>query len=86
MPASPLSETSSKACAQTFVNVGIGGTSTRAGIIQLDLKSASDFSKAEIWKFTRLASSRRGGLKREDAIESLAHDQRDTIGSPGQIV
>ena len=50
--------------------VDIGGTNIRAGIVRLNLKRASDLSKAEVFKF-ELWRHGDEKLKREDAVNEL---------------
>jgi hypothetical protein len=54
-----------------IVSVDIGGTNIRAGIIQLNLKSASDLSKAKVWKFSLWRYGDEDDMTREDAVASL---------------
>jgi len=50
--------------------VDIGGTNIRAGVVQLNLRGASDLSKAKVWKFELW---RHGDEKaqREEAVDGL---------------
>jgi len=52
-----------------IIGVDIGGTNIRAGIVELNLKKASDLSKASVWKFElwRHADEK----KREEAVKEL---------------
>ena len=54
----------------SILAVDIGGTNIRAGVVQLNLKRASDLSKANVWKFElwRHADEK---LTRDDAVERL---------------
>jgi len=54
------------------LGVDIGGTNIRAGIVKLNLKKASDLSKAEIGKFELWRHGDEENLKRDDAVEGLA--------------
>jgi hypothetical protein len=54
------------------LGVDIGGTNMRAGIVQLNLKSAPDLSKAKVWKFSLWRHGDEEDVKREQAVESLA--------------
>jgi len=51
--------------------VDIGGSNIRAGVVLLNLKKASDLSKAEIWKFELWRHGEEKGLARDEAIEKL---------------
>src|SRR4029453_4393544 len=51
--------------------VDIGGTNIRAGVVALNLKKASDLSKAFVWKFELWRHGDEKQLKREDAVEEL---------------
>ncbi len=80
--------------------VDIGGTNIRAGVVRLNLKRASDLSKADVWKF-ELWRHGDEKLKREDAVDGLVDmlkrltaraDKQDLrlapfvgIGCPGKI-
>src|SRR6266540_678275 len=50
--------------------IDIGGTNFRAGVVQLNLKKAADFSKAQVWKkeLWRHADDK---PKREEAVDQL---------------
>jgi predicted NBD/HSP70 family sugar kinase len=50
--------------------VDIGGTNIRAGVVEPNLKKASDLSKAAVWKF-ELWRHGDEKLKREEAVERL---------------
>lgn len=52
--------------------VDIGGTNMRAGMIQLNLKAASDLSKAKVKKLALWRHGDEEGVKRDDAVEALA--------------
>jgi predicted NBD/HSP70 family sugar kinase len=52
--------------------VDIGGTNIRAGVVALNLKKASDLSKAAVWKFETWRHSEEKKVTREDAIDELA--------------
>ena len=49
----------------------IGGTNFRAGVVKLNLKSASDLSKAEVWKCELWRHADEKKLTRNDAVEKL---------------
>jgi predicted NBD/HSP70 family sugar kinase len=51
--------------------VEIGGTNIRAGVVELNLKKASDLSKAAVWKFELWRHADEKNVKREDAIDEL---------------
>ena len=55
-----------------IVAVDIGGTNIRAGIVDLNLKKAKDLSKSAVWKYELWRHADEDGVKREDAVESLA--------------
>jgi hypothetical protein len=55
-----------------ILGVDIGGTNIRAGIVQLNLKTAPDLSKTKVWKFSLWRHGDEEGIKREHAVESLA--------------
>jgi hypothetical protein len=42
------------------LGVDIGGTNIRAGVVQLNLKSAPDLSKTKVWKFSLAAANKKG--------------------------
>ena len=50
--------------------VDIGGTNIRAGVVQLNLRGASDLSKAKVWKF-ELWRHGDEKLNREEAVDGL---------------
>ncbi len=54
-----------------IVAVDIGGTNIRAGVVALNVKKASDLSKAFVWKFELWRHRDEKKLKREDAVEHL---------------
>jgi predicted NBD/HSP70 family sugar kinase len=62
-----------------ILGVDIGGTNIRAGIVQLNLKKASDLSKAAVWKFDLWRHGDEEKLKREDAVEGLIDMLQDMI-------
>jgi len=51
--------------------VDIGGTNIRAGVVELNLKKASDLSKASVWKFELWRHGDEKKIDREDAIKKL---------------
>jgi hypothetical protein len=55
-----------------ILGVDIGGTNIRAGVIQLNLKTAADLSKTKIWKFSLWRHGDEEDIKREHAVDSLA--------------
>jgi predicted NBD/HSP70 family sugar kinase len=59
--------------------VDIGGTNIRAGVVALNLKKASDLSKASVWKFELWRHGDEKKLKREDAVEELVEMLRGLI-------
>lgn len=52
--------------------VDIGGTNIRAGVIQLNLKKATDLSKASVAKYELWRHADEKGIKREHAVEGLS--------------
>jgi hypothetical protein len=51
--------------------VDIGGTNIRAGVVELNLKKASDLSKAGVWKYELWRHGDEKKVDREDAIKKL---------------
>jgi predicted NBD/HSP70 family sugar kinase len=51
--------------------VDIGGTNIRAGVVELNLKKASDLSKTKVWKFELWRHADEKQVSREDAIGKL---------------
>src|SRR5262249_11881896 len=49
--------------------VDIGGTNIRAGVVTLNLKKASDLSKALVWKFQLLRHADEANVTPEEAAE-----------------
>jgi hypothetical protein len=64
-----------------IMGVDIGGTNIRAGIVQLNLKSAADLSKAKVWKFSLWRHGDEEGVKRDHAVESLAEMLKGLIAA-----
>jgi hypothetical protein len=64
-----------------ILGVDIGGTNMRAGIVQLNLKSAPDLSKSKVWKFSLWRHGDEEGVKRDHAVESLAEMLKGLIGA-----
>jgi hypothetical protein len=62
-----------------IVAVDIGGTNIRAGVVQLNLKRATDLSKAAVWKL-ELWEHADEELTREEAVERLAGMLKKLIG------
>jgi hypothetical protein len=54
-----------------ILGVDIGGTNIRAGVIQLNLKTASDLSKTKVWRFSLWRHGDEEDIKREYAVDSL---------------
>lgn len=54
-----------------IIGVDIGGTNIRAGIVELNLKKASDLSKASVWKFELWRHADEKSVTREEALEEL---------------
>ncbi len=63
------------------LGVDIGGTNIRAGVIQLNLKKASDLSKTKVWKFSLWRHGDEEGVKREHAVESLTEMLKGLIAA-----
>jgi hypothetical protein len=51
--------------------VDIGGTNIRAGVVALNLKKASDLSKAFVWKFELWRHADENNVSRGDAVKEL---------------
>ncbi len=64
----------------TIVAVDIGGTNIRAGVVELNLKRATDLSKAAVWKFELWEHADEENLTREEAVERLAGMLKKLIG------
>ncbi|HEX2215683.1 MAG TPA: ROK family protein [Xanthobacteraceae bacterium] len=64
----------------SILAVDIGGTNIRAGVVELNLKKAPDFSKAEVWKreLWRHADDK---PKRDEAIDRLVAMLTKLIGA-----
>src|SRR4051812_46166800 len=60
--------------------VDIGGTNIRAGVIDLNLKKASDLSKASVWKFELWRHADEKKVDREGAVDSLVKMLKTLIG------
>jgi predicted NBD/HSP70 family sugar kinase len=54
------------------LGVDIGGTNIRAGVVQPNLKRASDLSKAAVWKLELWRHAEEEKLTRDEAIKELA--------------
>ncbi len=54
-----------------IVAVDIGGTNIRAGVVHLNLKKASDLSKATVWKFELWRHADEDKVSREEAVERM---------------
>lgn len=61
----------------SILAVDIGGTNMRAGVVELNLKKAADFSKAQVWK-RELWRHRDDKPKRDEAIDEL-HGMLETL-------
>jgi hypothetical protein len=59
--------------------VDIGGTNMRAGVIDLNLKKASDLSKASVWKFELWRHADEKKVDREGAVDSLVKMLKELI-------
>jgi predicted NBD/HSP70 family sugar kinase len=64
-----------------ILGVDIGGTNIRAGVIQLNMKAASDLSKTKVWKFSLWRHGDEEDVKREHAVESLVEMLRGLIAA-----
>ena len=64
--------------------VDIGGTNIRAGVVELNLKKASDLSKASVWKFELWRHGDEKKLKREDAVDELVDMLKGLITRAGK--
>jgi predicted NBD/HSP70 family sugar kinase len=60
--------------------VDIGGTNIRAGVLELNLKKESDFSKAGVWKFELWRHADNKKVDRETAIKKLVDMLEGLIG------
>jgi hypothetical protein len=52
--------------------IDIGGTNIRAGVVQLNLKRATDLSKTKVWKFSLWRHGDEDGVSRDEAVECIA--------------
>lgn len=59
--------------------VDIGGTNMRAGVVDLNLKKASDLSKASVWKFELWRHADEKKVDRDGAVDSLVEMLKDLI-------
>jgi len=57
---------------EAILGVDIGGTNIRAGVVQLKVKRAPDLSKASVWKYALWRHGDEEGVKRDQAVVSLA--------------
>ena len=64
-----------------ILGVDIGGTNIRAGVVQLNLKTAPDLSKTKVWKFSLWRHGDEEGVKREHAVDSLAEMLKGLISA-----
>jgi hypothetical protein len=64
-----------------ILGVDIGGTNIRAGVVQLNLKSAPSLSKAKVWKFSLWRHGDEEDVKREHAVESLGQMLKGLIAA-----
>jgi hypothetical protein len=64
-----------------ILGVDIGGTNIRAGVIELNLKTAADLSKTKVWKFSLWRHGDEEDIKREHAVESLAEMLKGLIAA-----
>jgi hypothetical protein len=66
---------------EAILGVDIGGTNIRAGVVQLNLKTAPDLSKTKVWKFSLWRHGDEEDIKREHAVESLAEMLKGLIAA-----
>jgi len=64
----------------TILAVDIGGTNIRAGVIELNLKKASDLSKASVWNYELWRHGDEKKVDREGAVEKLVSMLKGLIG------
>jgi predicted NBD/HSP70 family sugar kinase len=64
-----------------ILGVDIGGTNMRAGIVQLNLKTAPDLSRTKVWKFSLWRHGDEEDVKREHAVESLVEMLKGLIAA-----
>ena len=64
-----------------ILGVDIGDTNIRAGVIELNLKTAADLSKSKVWKFSLWRHGDEEDIKREHAVESLAEMLKGLIAA-----
>jgi predicted NBD/HSP70 family sugar kinase len=57
--------------------VDIGGTNIRAGVVELNIKKASDLSKASVWKFELWRYADQDEIDRERAVKKLVGMLKD---------
>jgi hypothetical protein len=53
----------------------------RAGVVQLNLKTAPDLSKTKVWKFSLWRHGDEEDVKREHAVETLAEMLKGLISA-----
>jgi predicted NBD/HSP70 family sugar kinase len=64
--------------------VDIGGTNIRAGVVALNLKKASDLSKARVWKFELWRHGDEDNVSRGDAVEELIEMLSELVARSGK--
>src|SRR5215471_2374410 len=64
--------------------VDIGGTNIRAGVVALNLKKASDLSKALVWKFQLWRHADEDNVTREGAVKKLIEMLESVIARAGK--
>lgn len=64
--------------------VDIGGTNIRAGVVALNLKKASDLSKASVWKFELWRDRNENDVSRRDAVKELIEMLSGLIARAGK--
>jgi hypothetical protein len=62
----------------------IGGSNIRAGVVELNSKQDSLFSKATVWKLERWRHREEKNVKRADAVQTLADMLNDLIDRAGK--
>jgi predicted NBD/HSP70 family sugar kinase len=65
----------------SILGVDIGGTNIRAGVVRLNLKKATDLSKANVWKFALWRHGDEADIKREHAVEHLVNMLKGLIAA-----
>ena len=61
--------------------VDIGGTNSRAGVVQLNLKKSKTLAKAKVWKYSLWRHGDEDNVKREYAVNQLGSMIKGLIGA-----